>query len=42
MVLRGKRPPFLDIIADGDAETMTFVDLLRSSEMVSHIHSTTF
>ena len=25
MVLRGKRPPFLDIIADGDAETMTFV-----------------
>ena len=28
MVLRGKRPPFLDIIADGDAETMTFVVLL--------------
>lgn len=44
MVLRGKRPPFLDIIADGDAETMTFVVLLgaTSSEMVSHIHSTTF
>ena len=28
MVLRGKRPPFLDIIADGDAESMTFVVLL--------------
>jgi hypothetical protein len=44
MVLRGKKPPFSDIIADGHATRRLRrpPSGLTSSEMVSKIHSSTF